>query len=124
MHVTCNKCGEYYNDENRWTLCPHGPLHGPNKYCRKHDLDPCPICDPSQTNPLYQPSRANNAKRVEHLDPHYITDRWGNSPALDKTLLAQWHRLKLTWRLWLAFAVWTGAIALWFIVGRLTRGIL
>ena len=49
----CDKCGVTYDDVNRWTLCPHGPLGGGNStYCRTHDLDPCPFCNPAAKNPL------------------------------------------------------------------------
>jgi predicted nucleic acid-binding Zn-ribbon protein len=50
--VRCTKCGTVYDDAARWTLCPHGPLGGGNRYCATHDLDPCPFCDPTATNPL------------------------------------------------------------------------
>ena len=53
MIITCTQCGANYEDVNRWTICPHGPLDAPHDaYCRKHDLAPCPICDPTKTNPL------------------------------------------------------------------------
>lgn len=53
----CEECEVVYDDVDRWTLCPHGPLSGGNKtYCRIHDLDPCPFCDPAATNPLVKGS--------------------------------------------------------------------
>jgi hypothetical protein len=48
MLVTCESCGVSYNDEYRWTVCPHMPLEStpepfdpvanPHGYCREHDL--------------------------------------------------------------------------------------
>lgn len=52
MNVHCEKCSTVYDDATRWTICPHGPLGGSNRYCRIHDLDPCTFCDPSASNPL------------------------------------------------------------------------
>ena len=45
MVIRCEKCYSFYNDENQWTICPHGPLWAPlNAYCKKHDLVDCVIC--------------------------------------------------------------------------------
>jgi hypothetical protein len=45
MMVNCKKCNRRYNDEHRWTICPHDPLEsGPGfKYCAEHDLFNCPF---------------------------------------------------------------------------------
>ena len=41
--VHCSSCNRTYDDESRWTICPHGPLWaGPDKYCAEHDLINCP----------------------------------------------------------------------------------
>lgn len=56
MIVACPECGVRYDDFDRWTICPHGPLGGPNRYCRQHDLDPCPFCEPGAVNPLVRPA--------------------------------------------------------------------
>lgn len=43
MLVHCSSCNRTYDDESRWTICPHGPLWaGPYKYCAEHDLINCP----------------------------------------------------------------------------------
>lgn len=52
MIVTCEECSYVYDDAVCWTICPHGPLGGGNRYCREHDLDPCPFCVPGAKNPL------------------------------------------------------------------------
>jgi len=47
MIVTCPDCWNRYDDEYRWTICPHNPLEaGPDRgYCRRHDLfEPCACC--------------------------------------------------------------------------------
>jgi len=47
MVVFCEKCSRYYDDENRWTICPHGPLWAAaDAYCREHDLVNCKLHDP------------------------------------------------------------------------------
>lgn len=48
MVVRCPDCRRVYDDAERWTLCPHGPLWaGPDEYCPRHDLVRCPF-DPAQ----------------------------------------------------------------------------
>jgi len=38
MIVQCIRCGRNYDDENCWTLCPHGPLeYHLDDYCYKCD---------------------------------------------------------------------------------------
>jgi hypothetical protein len=62
MYVTCDKCGLWYNDATRWTICPHNPLEaGPDSkdFCFKHDFyGPCPVCYPeiphNQVHPITQ----------------------------------------------------------------------
>jgi hypothetical protein len=40
----CERCGHYYDDEQSWTICPHGPLWAPAwAYCREHDLVHCKL---------------------------------------------------------------------------------
>jgi len=43
MMVLCSSgCRRYYDDEQQWTICPHGPLWGsPDAYCAQHDLVNC-----------------------------------------------------------------------------------
>lgn len=51
MIVTCPTCERRYNDEYRWTICPHMPLEAshipfhpvtnPRGYCEQHDLFCC-----------------------------------------------------------------------------------
>jgi hypothetical protein len=46
MRIECGKCGEIYDDEYRWTICPHNPLERSHDapYCRRHDLFHCKLC--------------------------------------------------------------------------------
>ena len=47
MMVLCPKCGLRYDDESRWTICPHNSLNVAHDraYCRRHDLyEPCAAC--------------------------------------------------------------------------------
>ena len=45
MIVRCESCRSVYDDEQSWTICPHGPLWAyPHTYCKQHDLVDCPIC--------------------------------------------------------------------------------
>jgi hypothetical protein len=56
MFVTCEKCGSRYNDERRWTICPHNLLEADPKakrytcgepgYCAGHDLFNCTFDKP------------------------------------------------------------------------------
>jgi hypothetical protein len=56
MIVLCDKCGIHYDDENRWTLCPHGPLWAPlEAYCRWHDLVFCKFCTPPEVIEAHAP---------------------------------------------------------------------
>ena len=44
MTQLCEICGHYYDDEQSWTICPHGPIWAPlNAYCREHDLVNCKL---------------------------------------------------------------------------------
>ena len=38
----------FYDDEFRWTICPHNSLWvgAETPYCRRHDLYNCHLCDP------------------------------------------------------------------------------
>ena len=48
MVVTCPKCNARYDDEYRWTICPHNPLYRAHDavLCRVHDLfRPCQACE-------------------------------------------------------------------------------
>ncbi len=49
MIVTCETCGLRYDDESRWTICPHNSLSVAHNtpYCRRHDLYNCPLCKPA-----------------------------------------------------------------------------
>lgn len=46
MIVTCEECGKRYDDESRWTICPHNSLNVAHDtpYCRRHDLYNCHVC--------------------------------------------------------------------------------
>lgn len=47
MIVQCPTCRSRYDDADRWTICPHGPLWAPSgAYCMLHDLVNCTICVP------------------------------------------------------------------------------
>lgn len=55
MNVVCDNCRRLYDDENRWTICPHGPLGFPPD-------DYCPNCDTLKSihGPcIHQQSREN-----------------------------------------------------------------
>lgn len=68
MVVLCEKCGIYYDDESRWTICPHGPLWaGVKAYCRKHDLVNCFICE-EQMHPSVE--AVLQFFEFEHLPQH------------------------------------------------------
>lgn len=51
MLTTCSKCSARYDDEGRWTICPHNLLEqrpdaprytcGEPGYCAGHDLFNC-----------------------------------------------------------------------------------
>lgn len=74
MITQCPDCGKVYDDTNRWTICPHGPLHAPAKaYGSKHDLAPCPLCDSTATNPLFRP-----AEEMQHIPAKLITEEDDN----------------------------------------------
>lgn len=51
MFVLCDKCGKRYDDEYRWTICPHNSLNVAHDtpYCRRHDLYNCTLCDLGKT---------------------------------------------------------------------------
>jgi hypothetical protein len=46
--VRCEQCGERYDDEFRWTVCPHNSIEVAHDtpYCRRHDLYNCGLCNP------------------------------------------------------------------------------
>ena len=46
MIVTCPTCATRYDDESRWTVCPHNSLNVAHDtpYCRRHDLYNCQVC--------------------------------------------------------------------------------
>lgn len=45
MLVRCPSCNKLYDDESRWTICPHGPLWAAHDaYCPEHDLVNCQVC--------------------------------------------------------------------------------
>jgi hypothetical protein len=60
MMVTCSKCDRRFDDEYRWTICPHNSLAVAHdaSYCRRHDLYNChlphaePASVPSTPGPL------------------------------------------------------------------------
>jgi len=47
MLVMCPTCGKRYDDEHRWTICPHAPSEASapdgGNYCMEHDLFYCPL---------------------------------------------------------------------------------
>ncbi len=58
MFVTCGKCKCSYDDEHRWTICPHNLLEagpktpyyncGNGGYCAGHDLYGCTFENPTK----------------------------------------------------------------------------
>jgi hypothetical protein len=54
MDVYCEKCGRWYDDAARWTICPHNNLavKATTPYCAQHDLYECPICTDSKQDTL------------------------------------------------------------------------
>lgn len=58
MMVRCEKCDRYYDDADRWTICPHNLLEaasdaprytcGQPGYCAGHDLFNYPLVPPAQ----------------------------------------------------------------------------
>lgn len=45
MYVRCTDCQKIYDDEYRWTICPHNSLRVAHDapYCRYHDLYNCTL---------------------------------------------------------------------------------
>lgn len=62
MYVICEKCNGYYDDEVRWTICPHNRLEASHDtpryncgnvgYCEGHDLFNCQFEKPKEQNDL------------------------------------------------------------------------
>ena len=46
MLRVCDDCKRRYDDEHRWTICPHNPLWVKHDapYCRRHDFFNCHLC--------------------------------------------------------------------------------
>lgn len=62
--VQCEQCGLVYDDVNRWTICPHGPLWAPvEAYCRKCDLVFCQEHTPREIIDRYAP-RASDRQPI------------------------------------------------------------
>lgn len=65
MRVVCGLCNKTYDDEVRWTLCPHNRLEASptgdgrgwdgRGYCEEHDLFNCPNHPPPPPPPLAAP---------------------------------------------------------------------
>jgi hypothetical protein len=52
MIMLCPVCDWLYDDEERWTICPHGPLWAdPDDYCLEHDLVMCPFHEKGTDEP-------------------------------------------------------------------------
>jgi hypothetical protein len=51
MYVRCAECQKVYDDESRWTICPHNSLRVAHDapYCRYHDLYNCNLEHPTTT---------------------------------------------------------------------------
>lgn len=69
MTQLCETCHRVYDDAACNTMCPHLPLGVSGRYCRHHDLDPCPFCDPTATNPLVRP-----APEMQHIPATLIDE--------------------------------------------------
>lgn len=65
MIVLCPKCECRYDDEFRWTICPHNPLYFSHDepYCREHDLFHCHVCASANTGASNEPE---SPKRAPH----------------------------------------------------------
>jgi hypothetical protein len=52
VKIKCPDCEKFFDDENRWTLCPHNSLDvaADAKYCSRHDLYNCPFCADSEVD--------------------------------------------------------------------------
>jgi hypothetical protein len=68
MVVTCSNCQKRFDDEYRWTICPHNSLtvayDAP--YCRYHDLYNCKLdhstADKRTSHPESQPASIQTQK--------------------------------------------------------------
>jgi ubiquinone/menaquinone biosynthesis C-methylase UbiE len=71
MIVPCEKCEQRYDDEYRWTVCPHLPLEAaPDglNYCRQHDLFNCRVCRDNTGINLICPSCGGSlTKGAQHV---------------------------------------------------------
>jgi uncharacterized protein DUF3467 len=70
MLIRCEKCFSNYDDENRWTICPHGPLWAaPDAYCRKHDLINCVVCKGNKVDEKFKQEQVVDvAKETDFRD--------------------------------------------------------
>lgn len=76
MLVDCPNCQKRYDDEVRWTICPHNRLeasphddgrgaHGMG-YCEEHDLFNCPNHAPPLVATRKDPSLPGILRRAYH----------------------------------------------------------
>jgi hypothetical protein len=65
MLVSCPDCKNRYDDEFRWTICPHNSLWVKHDapYCRYHDLYNCTL------EHQWRASVPTSDERTSHPDP-------------------------------------------------------
>jgi hypothetical protein len=75
MQVHCEKCGRWYDDAARWTICPHNNLAVAwnTPYCEKCDLYNCPNCTDSQQDALCIVKKKEPAPGIEPGSEVYKT---------------------------------------------------
>ena len=86
MTQLCETCGHYYNDEQSWTICPHGPLWAPvEAYCREHDLVNCKLHGDG-TVPYVAPIAGTSVsvRKAKRQHPHWDCSKCGTSNELDR----------------------------------------
>ena len=68
MIVTCPDCGKRYDDESRWTICPHNSLNVAydTPYCRLHDLYNCGLCKGVAAAPYVMPPETTDVPAVTY----------------------------------------------------------
>jgi len=81
MIVVCDKCQTWYDDERRWTICPHNSLNVSHDtpYCRKHDLYNCGVCSGAKLVAPYatfeKPTVVELKPIVSGIDPNPLHRR-------------------------------------------------
>ncbi len=77
MLVTCDKCGRYYNDVNRWTTCPHDEIGGVPTFISSTPEKPMdqPEINPLSTKPDGTPRHASVAGVLKHFRFAHLPER-------------------------------------------------